>query len=70
MILSTDLLSLLLEGFGYNQVAEKVVEFVEVRGRKGRDVLCIWQLPTLASGQNELDVLGLETIHNVSVSDL
>ena len=51
-------------------MAEKVVEFVEVRGGKGRDVLCIRQLPTLASGQNELDVLGLETIHNVSVSDL
>jgi len=51
-------------------VAEKVVEFVEVRGGKGRDVLCIHQLPNLASGQNELDVLGLETIHSAPESNL
>jgi len=68
--LSTDLLSLLLEGLGYNQAAAKVAEFVEDRGGKGRDVLCIHQLPTLASGQNDLDIPDLQTIHNSPLSSL
>ena len=68
--LSTDLLSLLLEGSGYNQAAARVAEFVEVRGGKGRDMLCIRQLPTLASGLNDLDVADLETVHNTPLSDL
>ena len=66
--LSTDLLSLLLEDSGYNQAAARVAEFVEVRGGKGRDVLCIRQLPTLASGLN--DLADLETVHNTPLSDL
>jgi len=68
--LSTDLLSLLLEGLGYSQAAAKVAEFVEVRGGKGRDVLCIRQLPSLTSGQNGLDVPDLQTIHSAPVSHL
>ena len=68
--LSTDLLSLLLEGLGYNQAAANVAEFVEVRGGKGRDILCIRQLPTLASGRNDLDVPDLQTIHNSPLSSL
>ena len=48
--LSTDLLSLLLEASGCNQAARRVAEFVEARSSKDHLVLCIRQLPTLASG--------------------
>ena len=68
--LSTDLLSLLLEASGCNQAASKVAEFVEARASKGHLVLCIRQLPTLASGENDLDVADLETVHNAPLSEL
>ena len=68
--LSTDLLGLLLEASGCNQAASKVAEFVEVRASKGHLVLCIRQLPTLASGENDLDVADLETVHSAPLSEL
>ena len=68
--LSTDMLSLLLEASGCNQAASKVAEFVETRASKGYLVLCIHQLPTLASGENSLDVADLETVHDAPLSEL
>ena len=68
--LSTDLLSLLLEASGCNQAASKVAEFVEARASKGHLVLCIHQLPTLASSENDLDVADIETVHNAPLSEL
>ena len=68
--LSTDMLSLLSEASGCNQAASKVAEFVEGRACKGHLVLCICQLPTLASGENDLDVADLETVHNAPLSQL
>ena len=68
--LSTDLLSLLLEASGYKQAASKVAEFVEARASKGHLVLCTHQLPTLASGENDLNVADLQTIHNAPISEL
>ena len=68
--LSTDLLGLLLEASGCNQAASKVAEFVEARDSKGHLVLCIRQLPTLASGENDLDVADLKTVHNAPLPDL
>jgi len=68
--LSTDLLGLLLEASGCNQAASKVAEFVDARDSKGHLVLCIRQLPTLASGENDLDVADLETVHNPPVLEL
>ena len=68
--LSIDLLGLLLEASGCNQAASKVVEFVEARASKGHLVLCIRQLPTLASGENDLNVADFETIHNAPLSEL
>ena len=68
--LSTDLLGLLLEASGCNQAASKVAQFVEARSSKGHQVLCIRQLPTLASGENDLDVADLETVHNAPLSEL
>ena len=68
--LSTDLLGLLLEASGCIQAASKVAEFVEAIASKGHLVLCIRQLPTLASGENDLDVADLETVHNAPVSEL
>jgi len=68
--LSTDLLALLLEASGCNQAASKVAEFVEARDSKAHLVLCIRQLPTLASGENDLDVADLKTVHNAPLSEL
>ena len=68
--LSTDLFGLLLEASGCNQAASKVAEFVEARGSKGHLVLCIRQLPTLASGENDLNVADLETFHNAPLPEL
>ena len=68
--LSIDLLGLLLEASGCNQAASKVAEFVEARASKGHLVLCIRQLPTLASGENDLDVADFETVHNAPLSEL
>ena len=68
--LSTDLLGLLLEASGCNQAASKVAEFVEARASQGHLVLCIRQLPTLASGENDLNVADLETVHNAPLSEL
>ena len=68
--LSTDLLSLLLEASGCNQAASTIAEFVEARATKGHLVLCIHQLPTLASGENDLDVADLKTVHNTPLSEL
>ena len=68
--LCTDLLGLLLEVSGCNQEASKVAEFVEARDSKGHLVLCIRQLPTLASGENDLDVADLKTVHNAPLSEL
>jgi len=68
--LSTDLLALLLEASGCNSAASKVAEFVEARASKGHLVLCIRQVPTLASGENDLDVADLKTVHNAPVSEL
>ena len=68
--LSTDLLALLLEASGCNQAASKVDEFVEARASKGHLVLCIRQLPTLASGENDLNVTDLETVHNAPLLEL
>ena len=68
--LSTDLLSLLLEASGYTPAASKIAEFVEVRASKGHLVLCIRQLPALASGENDLNVADLETVHNAPLSEL
>ena len=68
--LSTDLLGLLLEASGCNQAASEVAEFVEARASKGHLVLCIRQLPTLASGENDLDVSDLKTVHNAPLSEL
>ena len=68
--LSTDLLGLLLEASGCKQAASKVAEFVEARASKGHRVLCIRQLPTLAGGENDLDVADLETVHNAPLSEL
>ena len=68
--LSSDMLNLLLEASGCNQAASKVAAFVEARASKGRLVLCIRQLSTLASGENDLDVADLETVHNAPLSQL
>ena len=68
--LSTDLLGLLLEASGCNQAASKVAEFVDVIASKGHLVFCIRQLPTLASGENNLDVADLKTVHNAPLSEL
>ena len=68
--LSTDLLGLLLEASGCNQAASKVAEFVDARASKGNLVLCIRQLPALASGENDLNVDDLKTVHNVPLSEL
>ena len=68
--LSPDLLGLLLEASGCNQAASKVAEFVKARASKGHRVLCIRQLPTLASGENDLDVADLQTVHNAPLSEL
>ena len=68
--LSTDLLGLLMEASGCNQAASKLAEFVEARGSKGRLVLCNRQLPTLTSGENDLDVADLKTAHNAPLSEL
>ena len=68
--LSTDLLSLLLEASGCNQAASTAAEFVDARASKGHLVLCIRQLPILASGENDLDVADLETVHNAPLSEL
>ena len=68
--LSTDLFGLLLDASGCNQAASKVAEFVEAGASKGHLVLCIRQLPTLASGENDLDVADLKTVHNAPVSEL
>ena len=68
--LSTDLLGLLMEASGCKQAASKVAEFVEARANKGHLVLCIRQLPTLANGENDLNVADLETVHNAPLSEL
>ena len=68
--LSTYLLDLLMEASGCNQAASKVAKFVEARTSQGHLVLCIRQLPTLASGGNDLDVADLETVHNAPLSEL
>ena len=68
--LSTDLLGLLLESSGCNQASSKVAEFVEARSSKGHLVLCIRQLPTLASGENDMDVADLQAVHNAPLSEL
>ena len=68
--LSADLLALLLEASGCNQAASKVAEFVEARASKGHLILSIRQLPTLASGENDLDVADLETVHKDPLSHL
>ena len=68
--LSTDLLSLLLETSVCNQAASKVAEFVETRSSKGHLVLCIRQLPALASSENDLNLADLETVHNAPLSEL
>ena len=68
--LSTDLLGLLLEASGCNQAASEVAEFVEARTSQGHLVLCIHQLPTLASGKNDLNVADLETVHTAPLSEL
>ena len=68
--LSTNLLSLLLEASECNQAASKIAEFVEVRASKDHLVLCIRQLPTLASSENDLDVADLKTVHNAPLSEL
>ena len=68
--LSTDLFGLIMEASGCNQAANKVAEFVEARARKGHLVLCIHQLPTLASGENDLNMADLETVHNAPLSEL
>ena len=68
--LSTDLLVLLLEASGCSQAARKVAEYVEARTSKGHLVLCIRQLPTLPSGENDLNVANLNTAHNAPLSEL
>ena len=68
--LSTDLLGLLLETSICNQAASEVAEFLEAKASKGHLVLCIRQLPTLASGENDLDVADLATVHNAPVLEL
>ena len=68
--LSADLLALLLEASGCNQAASKVAEFVEARASNGHLVLCIRQLPALASSENDLNVADLETVHNAPLSEL
>ena len=68
--LSTDLLDLLLGASGCNQAASKVAEFVDVIVSKGHLVFCIRQLPALASGENNLDVADLKTVHNAPLSEL
>ena len=68
--LSTDLLSLLLEASGCNQAASTAAEFVDARASKGHLVLCIRQLPTLASLENDLDVADLKVVHNAPLSEL
>ena len=68
--LSTDLLALLLEASGCTQTASKVAEFVEARTSKSHLVLSIRRLPTLASGENDLNVADLKTVHNAPLSEL
>ena len=68
--LSTDLLGLLLEASGCDEAASKVVEFVEARASKGHLVLCIHQLPTFVSDDNDLDMTDLEAVHNAPLSQL
>ena len=68
--LSTDLLILLLEASGYTQAASKVAEFVEARANKSHLVLCIRQLPALASGESDPDVDDLKAVHNAPLSHL
>ena len=64
---STDLLGLLLEASGCNLAARQVAEFVEARASKGHLILCIRQLPTFASGENDQD---FETMHSAPLSEL
>ena len=68
--LSTDLMGLLMEASGCNQAARKVAEFVETRASKGHLVLCIHHLPTLASGESDLDMADLKAVHNTPLSQL
>ena len=68
--LSTDLLDLLMEASGCNQAASKVAEFVEARASKGYLVLCIRQLLTLASSENDLDVADFKAVHSTPLSEL
>ena len=68
--LSTDLLDLLMEASGCNQAASKVAEFVEARASKGYLVLCIRQLPILASGESDMDMADLKAVHNAPLSQL
>ena len=68
--LSTDMLSLLLEASGCNQAASKLAWFVEGRANKGYLVLCIRQLPTLASCESDLDMADLKAVQNTPLSEL
>ena len=68
--LSTELLSLLTEASGCNQAASKVARFIEARASKSHLVLCIRHLPILASGENDLNVTDLDTVHNAPLPEL
>ena len=68
--LSTDLLGLLLEASGCKQAASKVAEFVEAKVSKSHLVICIRQLPTLASGESDLNMDDLKAVHTTLLSRL
>ena len=68
--LSPDLLGLLLDVSGCEQAASKVAEFVEAIASRSHLVLRIRQLPALASGENDLDMADLKTVHNAPISEL
>ena len=68
--LSTDLLGLLLEASGCKQAASKVAEYVEAKVSKSHLVICIRQLPALASGESDLNVDDLKAVHTTLLSHL
>ena len=68
--LSTDLLGLLLEASGCKQAASKVAEYVEAKVSKSHLVICIRQLPTLASGESDPNVDDLKAVHTTLLSHL
>lgn len=67
---STDLFALLVEMSGCSQAANKVVEFLEAKASKSSLVLCIRQVTTYVSGENDQHVTDFETTHKSPLCEL